>query len=247
MNVMSDRERSTLEAISKIAWCNPFTAERTALERIALGKRFVEGGPVWSASVSHPNVPSPNVAGVHEQLELLIPAIHSRMKAGCSAEERAIYTDCVQYLLFQRYCREFDSHVSQPARCGFYRNFLEDWTRFLTVNGKPLDNLPDPVHVFACFRQLRIAFQHIFYNIIGNSMPAARLRASAWQSLFTHDLRRYHAVLWPRMQDFPTLITGPSGTGKELIARAIAGARYVPFDPRQMQFKLPAARDFPCR
>src|SRR5271170_1491941 len=38
------------------------------------------------------------------------------------------------------------------------------------------------------------------------------------------------------MGEFPTLITGSSGTGKELIARAIAGARYVPFDPERMEF-----------
>ena len=54
-----------------------------------------------------------------------------------------------------------------------------------------------------------------------NSMPAARLRASAWQSVFTHDMRRYGRTLYSRMHDFPTLITGPSGTGKELVARAI--------------------------
>jgi transcriptional regulator with PAS, ATPase and Fis domain len=38
------------------------------------------------------------------------------------------------------------------------------------------------------------------------------------------------------MGEFATLITGPSGTGKELVARAIAESRYVPFDDRRLAF-----------
>ena len=38
------------------------------------------------------------------------------------------------------------------------------------------------------------------------------------------------------MHEFATLITGPSGTGKELAARAIAQSRYVPFDPKSLSF-----------
>ena len=64
----------------------------------------------------------------------------------------------------------------------------------------------------------------------------ARLRAAIWQSVFTHDLKRYRRVLHARMGDFATLITGPSGTGKELVARAIALSRYLPFDPRRGGF-----------
>jgi transcriptional regulator with PAS, ATPase and Fis domain len=46
------------------------------------------------------------------------------------------------------------------------------------------------------------------------------------------------------MQDFPTLITGPSGTGKELVARALAGSRYVPFDGTRLRFTDPVGEPF---
>ena len=72
---------------------------------------------------------------------------------------------------------------------------------------------------------------------MGRRMPAARLRAAVWQSIFTHDMRRYRRVLYDRMGDLTTLITGPSGTGKELVARAIGLSRYVPFDPRTGEFR----------
>ena len=49
-------------------------------------------------------------------------------------------------------------------------------------------------------------------------------------------MRRYRRTLYARMGEFATLITGPSGTGKELVARAIAESRYVPFDDRRLGF-----------
>ncbi|MGC4071103.1 MAG: sigma 54-interacting transcriptional regulator [Nibricoccus sp.] len=68
----------------------------------------------------------------------------------------------------------------------------------------------------------------------------ARLRAEIWQSIFTHDLRRYRRGLFLRLGDFATLITGPSGTGKELVARALAFSRYIPYEPKRGGF----GRDF---
>ena len=67
-------------------------------------------------------------------------------------------------------------------------------------------------------------------------LPSAGLRASVWQSIFTHDMRRYRRTLYSRMGDFATLITGPSGTGKELVASAIAHSRYIPFDSAKLSF-----------
>lgn len=98
--------------------------------------------------------------------------------------------------------------------------------------------MPDlkPAHVFALYYQFVRAFLLLFENILGTSQPAARLRASVWRSIFTHDLRRYSRTLYNRMGGFATLITGPSGTGKEVVARSIARARYQPFDPAKLTF-----------
>src|SRR5580698_1024808 len=220
--------RKFLEAVANLGYCNPFLPERVELERAALGSDFTGAGPVWSVSLSHPDVTRPNVTRLHQKLPAVIEEIRAKLDAGASAtdEERTIYEESVHCLLYQRY---YDHFVAARDNYRFYRSFLEDWNRLC-----PRDL--EPAHVFACFRQIQRAFHHIYDNIIGNSMPAAMLRASIWQSIFTHDLRRYRRILYRKMAEFPTLITGPSGTGKELIARAIAGSRYVPFDPVRMEF-----------
>ena len=99
-------------------------------------------------------------------------------------------------------------------------------------------------HLFAACYQVRRAFHHIHANILGESAPARRLRAAVWQSIFTRDPRRYRRALYARLGDIPTLVTGPSGTGKELVARAIGLARYIPFDPAAERFAEPAGGAF---
>jgi transcriptional regulator with PAS, ATPase and Fis domain len=66
---------------------------------------------------------------------------------------------------------------------------------------------------------------------------AANLRAAVWNSIFTHDMRRYRRTFFQCMEDFATLIFGPTGSGKELVATAIGQARYIPFNPQTRTFK----------
>lgn len=243
MAVFQRRERAFLETAARLSYANPFLAERVELERAALGPAFVASGPVWSALVNQPDTVRPNVVRLHERLVPAIEAAREKLASAGEAtrEEVTIYEECVHSMLYQRY---YGAFLKAERNYGFYRAFLQDWNRLCRIPNRPMESDLDPAHVFACFRQIQRAFNLIYDSIIGNSMAAARLRASIWQSIFTHDMRRYRRVLYRRMGDFPTLITGASGTGKELIARAIAGSRYVSFDAERMKFADPAAETF---
>jgi transcriptional regulator with AAA-type ATPase domain len=232
---MKPAERTFLEGVAHLAYCNHFLPERVEYEKAALGRDFVPGEPVWSASVAAPDLPRRNVIRIHERLEPLLNSLRTRVAAAETLErdEASTYEECVQHLLYLRYYPQF---LAANGRWKFYRDFVVDLQYFFDLPGKSFDSLRQAPHVFACFRQIERAFGFIFDNIIGNSIPAARLRASIWQSVFTHDMRRYRRRMYEKMPDFPTLITGPSGTGKELVARAIAGSRYVPFNVERLEF-----------
>jgi len=244
MGFLSTSERAFLRAVSNLTFCNPFLPERNRHERAALGAEFVADEPVWSFSVDEPDRRRSNVWRIAARLEEVCPRLRQKLAAGAEAPapDLILYEDAVLNLLYQRYYPRFFAAGfgaqagAGPARWRFYGEFLADWRHFLEIGGKSLPSRYEPVHTFACFRQIQCAFERIFQNIIGNSAPAARLRAAVWQSIFTHDMRRYRRTLFERMGEFATLVTGPSGTGKELVARAIAESRYLPFDGQRMSF-----------
>ncbi len=243
MPLLNAVERRFLTAVSNLAYCNPFLPERTEWEKAALGADFVAREVVWSANVEDPDQTSENVQKLYTRLGPALDLVRARLEqpADVADTDFAVYQESVQYFLYERYHRRL---CEAEADWRFFHSFSEDWNRYLRIPGKRFEPGLRPEHVFACFRQVQRAFHLIFDHIIGNSMPAARLRASVWQSVFSHDLRRYRRTLYARMQDFPTLITGPSGTGKELVARAVAGSRYVPFDGVRMRFADPAGDTF---
>jgi transcriptional regulator with AAA-type ATPase domain len=247
MGLFSDAERRFLTAVARLGYSNPFLKERIELERTALGKQFVPGEAVWSAPVTDRGVTHANVARMQARLDPMIESVRKRLDAAAGADpaDLVIYEECVHQLIYYRYnARMEGTDGNGRGSWSYYRDFAADWRHYLEIPGVHIETALDPHHVFACFRQLVRAFRLIFYSIIGNSMPAARLRAAVWQSVFTHDMRRYRRTMYARMRDFPTLITGPSGTGKELVARAIAGSRYIPFDPKRMEFADPAKEFF---
>ncbi|HEV8586467.1 MAG TPA: sigma 54-interacting transcriptional regulator [Methylomirabilota bacterium] len=233
-------DRALAQAISRLAYCNPFLPERIECERAALGADFVAGGTLWHASGE--TTPAPNLQALQARTEALVERLAGRLGEGVkpSAEELQLYEDAVVYLLFSRHEEDFYGLLmdqrAATAPVAFYRKFRQAAERFLQIPRATLIADRDVPHLFAGFFQVRRAFHYIFRNIIGNSAPVVRLRAVVWQSIFTRDMRRYRRSLYQRMGDVATLICGPSGTGKELVARAIGLARYVPFDGERQAF-----------
>lgn len=234
------------EAVARINATNPFLPERVACEREALGTEFVAAGAEWNklppAETSHPNH-----LRLTEQAGAVLGAVRSRWpKDGRPTKtEGDAYEELAGFWLYQTYALRFDAVIRRAlegpggeagAKVEFYAAFKADAERLLAMPGLAvLDAQPVP-HLFACAFQIRRAFHHIFRSLAGGSGPMARLRAEIWQSVFTHDLKRYRRVLHSRMGDYATLVCGASGTGKELVARAIALSRYQPFDPRRGGF-----------
>jgi len=246
---VSAPERFLLRIASDLAYSNPFIPERVELERSALGAEFVEGEPVWSVQVEDPDRPRTNVWKIIALLEPLVERLRRHLERAhdISASDLALYQDAVLHVMYHHafpYFVETIFSSSKQKRMSFYTRFQAEWERYFQIPGVSLPTKHDPGHIFACFYQLVRAFHNIFLCIIGGSLSAARLRASVWNSIFTHDLRRYWRGIYAHMADFPTLIMGPSGTGKELVARAIALSRYVPFNAETVAFAHDPEQDF---
>src|SRR6266545_546409 len=249
--VSSDREREVVTAISRLAFCNPFTPERLRLERQVLGEAFTPFDVVWHAQTDAAGA-NPNVPGIAAKALELAEEMRARLagpQPAASREELELYRALVLYLLYNRYqLRLFEGihgrdGEGRPGAFGFYREFLADLERYLDPPALGEGRL-DPAHLFACCFQIRRAFHFTFRSIVGGSMPAAQLRERVWQSIFTHDLQRYQRALYCTMGDITTLVTGPSGTGKELVARAIGHSRYIPFDAKALRFRESWAESF---
>ncbi len=231
-----------VDAISRLVYCNHFRPERLELERRALGNAYIATDPgKHERTAIRPLSPHVDklVARAHRQVALCQKKLVTRRFI--SNRDRQRFVDLVFFVLFHDFADAFDQVISTaheqgqtPGRIGFYERFQRELAGYFAL-GEVESPFPD-ARVFACFFQIRRAFHHIHQYIIGSSRAAMQLRARVWESIFTHDMSRYQRALYDRMGDVTTLISGDSGTGKELVARAIGFSRFIPFDETSRRF-----------
>jgi len=242
MHMFDSQTAARLDAIGKLGFTNPFGPERPRLEAIIVGERVARSSP-WSRSLDWP-LEDPALPAIKEEAERQMAAAQTGFEKGekYSAQDRELLVGLALYVLYYRHDSALYESIiadSAPETVAFYDAFEADF-RALFRHLDPPAWASGPAELFALFFQTRRAFHFVFHQILGTSIAAAKLRANVWESLFTHDPWRYLRHLRGRMHESSTLILGPSGTGKELVASAIGLSSFIPFDERGRRF----ARDF---
>jgi DNA-binding NtrC family response regulator len=253
MSLFSPSDRCLAEKLSRLILSNPFLPEWVDRERDILGDRYTEAPPAynrqprWIGDLLHPNI-----VAIISLVDKLIERAQMALRRGATIDpvELAHYEDLACYHLYKQHAEELDRlielHVSGesiPSAEQLWADYLPSFERVFPSDREfPSGHTPE--HALACFFQDRRAFYHIYRDILGSSPAAARLRGAVWQSIFTHDLRQHARRLYRRMNDIPTLIIGPSGTGKELVARAIGLSGHIPFDVKKTRFRFDFATSF---
>jgi len=239
--IFTGKDAGQAREFARLVWSNPFSGERHAIERQILG---LEGtGRLRQADFKRLlALPGALLEGARERLP---------SAGGKHASDFGTYQELVFFHLFHQLIADFDRLIAEShqqghadRRIAFYDRYLRQAHRLLPegpggrYEGFALERL------FAVFFQVRRAYYHIVHYIIGDSPAATRLRARVWQSIFTRNMERYQRALTERLGDIITLITGPSGSGKELVARGIGLSRFIPFNPGSRHFEDDFIRAF---
>jgi hypothetical protein len=265
-------ERPVAEALAAIPFTNPFTEARRDLERIVLGDRFraptrylMPGEPLHSLEG--------NLGELLERAETLVGEAAGRLarRTSVSERERETYEGLVHFVVFHRHASGFDGlmagsgkgtdavgagpaaarHDDRAAALQarvavgpLFERCRRDLAVMLAAPALGIDVNHMAPRWFGFYFQVRRAWVHTYAFVHGGSDAMRTLRARIWQSIFTHDMHRYQRGMFARMGDITTLVTGPSGSGKELVARAIGLSRFIPYDAAQRGFAADFAASF---
>lgn len=240
-------DRAFGEAIEAICYVNPFSRERQELERRALGGLYQDVADAWALGPGHQNK---NLEPLKQKAGAFIERVGPRL-ARVSGAERQLFGAALRFFSYYEFRDTFHTLVAEAQEARFSQRKVNAFGKFqqrvhaLLPRPELIPELFGSLeHLFAVEFQVHRAFQRIFETIVGASSAAQRLRERVWESVFTFDRRRYERGLYRRMHRINTLIVGPSGTGKELVARAIGLSRYVPFDRGSARFEEEIADTF---
>ncbi len=240
--------RRQAAAVARLAATNPFTDEWTALEAAALGDAFARRERPWSLGADAA-ARTENLHALEELTVELTERVGGALTAGvASKDDAALYRELALFQLYNRAIAPLDELVvaGAPKRVTAFKELQAAFHAAFAIDPAAPPGF-NAAHWFAGCFQLRRAFFHTFRFIVGTSRASARLRGAVWEAVFTADATRYRRALVDRMKDVPTLVLGETGTGKELVARAIGLSGFVPFledklafagDPNQGLFPL---------
>lgn len=151
-------------------------------------------------------------------------------------EARERVEHAVLFLLFHRYADPFDAFIEAQVAG-------QASGQGLPFTGQLMDELEAygfrkeaAAHMVAVFFQMRRAFYFIDRSLVGRAPCMRSLREQLWNNVCTADIGRYASLLTERMEDFSTIMLGPTGSGKGAAAAAIGRSGFIPYDAARQRF-----------
>lgn len=234
------------QKLAQIVYCNPFEEERWELEREVLGDEYQERYRYVAPGGSEEML-APNLSKLLSVALTLMESARTRLGSVKEVAEaqRQAYENLTHFVVYHEFMGKYDRLIEAslegkplPGGVSFFYEYRDRQRYFLSVHAATRFSAEQEGLYFALYFQLRRAWLNIYRYLVGGSEAICALRGRIWNSCFTHDMQRYQRSLYNRMGDIVTLITGPSGTGKELVARALGMSRFVPFDLKSGKFAV---------
>ncbi|MBL4576513.1 MAG: sigma-54-dependent Fis family transcriptional regulator [Opitutaceae bacterium] len=244
--IFSIKSRAIIEPLVEIIFTNPFLENRQRLNQQILGDTYTHPTPRQTLPDGAVGQSDNQIAMVQSCRELVDHARKKIIAQSITPEhpDYSLYEHLIYFLIYHDISQTLDRFI---LKCIENPNTNTEWKEFtelkayynfyLKPEGKNFPTLYSPSELSAFLFQIRRAFFNTQTTLAGSSPSIRQLRARIWDSIFTHNMRRYLRSLYHRMNDIYTLITGPSGSGKEIIARCIALSRFIPFDPHTKTFE----------
>jgi DNA-binding NtrC family response regulator len=223
---LSPEDATFLASVSSAVFHNPFSEARQAVDlRLADADADTPREALLGRVVQRVEERLVQIAG-GETLDL-------RRFRG---EARQRVEHAVLFLLFHRYADPLDAFIEAQVAgesSGVALPFTAELMRELEAYGFRKEAA---AHMVAVFFQMRRAFYFIDRSLVGRAPCMRALRERLWNNVCTADIGRYASLLTDRMEDFSTILLGPTGSGKGAAAAAVGRSGFIPYDPRRQRF-----------
>jgi len=231
---LNSHDRGFFRLVEQAALANPFTETRRQINLQLSG---------LSDEFSEFEQNEKGVESVRERFRRLEETGRDNFNHYVSKDQRLL-KNAVMFDFFHCFIQPFDRHILKQLEAGakpIKVTFADEAFAYLHRKGYSDE---EKRRAFALTFQIWRAYYFIFRNLVGRSASMKKLRQSLWNNVFTHRIDFYIQYLWNRMEDFSTIITGETGTGKGTAAMAIGRSGYIPFDDKSGRFIESFAQSF---
>ncbi len=223
---LSPNDKEFFSLVSKAVFANPFSRQRIEIDQKISGKTDTQ---------SWPEIRPEAIKEVTRRIEKLDKSGPAKI-TDFKQNDRDLIKYVLLFDVYYGFCDKFDGLIESQTAAGdepIVVPFARDVLGRLSKRG-----FTDAIasRYFSLFYQIRRAYHFIDRGLIGKCPAMRALRTNLWNNIFTHDIRHYESCLWNRMEDFSTLLLGPTGCGKGAAAAAIGRSGFISFDEKKNTF-----------